>query len=348
MFIEKVVDNALTFNESGMVSIPTTLLWGYTMKIKFVALSCLLLTAGCSTGAGLNITDNKLPYWQKLDQRSTADLDMVVIHSTELPDMPEARFYGERALYDDGTGASGHYYIDRDGSMEQYVPDDRIAHHTVGWNNKTLSIELVNAGRFPDHYQSDQQKTIHFYPQKQIDTLVELLTEFKRRYPTIKYVQGHEDLDRRKVPASDDPTIFVERKMDPGHTFPWVEVLGQVDLIKQIPPFVFRGPDRPEYNNNVTVAELDAMLNNDDVTMIDVRLKEDFALDPMLIPGAEYKNPENITQWSHLIPQGKKVVLYGVKGAWVSHKAANYLTKQGFDVSTLEGGIRDWKLANEK
>ena len=256
--------------------------------------------------------------------------------------------FRSRVLYQNGTGASGHYYIDRDGNMEQYVPDDRIANHTVGWNNKTLSIELVNEGRFPEHYQSDQQKTIHFYPQKQIDTLVELLTEFKRRYPTIKYVQGHEDLDRRKVPSTDDPTIFVERKMDPGNTFPWVEVLDQVDLIKQIPPFVFRDDDRPEYNNNVSLDELETMLKSDNITMIDVRLKEDFALDPILIPGAEYKDPENISQWSQSVPYGKKVVLYCVKGAWVSHKAATYLRKQGYDVSTLEGGIRDWKVANGK
>jgi N-acetylmuramoyl-L-alanine amidase len=49
-------------------------------------------------------------------------VELVVIHCTELPDLAIAREYGERALYDNGTGNSGHYYIDRDGAIYRYVP----------------------------------------------------------------------------------------------------------------------------------------------------------------------------------------------------------------------------------
>ena len=70
-----------------------------------------------------------LPYEHLLAQRKPTDIDLVVIHCTELPDLATAREYGERALYDNGSGNSGHYYIDRDGTVSRYVPDERIAHH---------------------------------------------------------------------------------------------------------------------------------------------------------------------------------------------------------------------------
>ncbi len=196
----------------------------------------LILCSGCASHQSLNIKDHKLPFWNKLSERNTNDLDMVVVHATELSDMAEAREYGERILYKEaGTGASGHYYIDRDGSIEQYVPDNRIANHTTGWNKKTLSIELINLGRYPNWYHSDHQKMQEPYTQAQIDALISLVTEFKSRYPTIKYTQGHEDLDTRIIAAENDPSKQVARKMDPGPYFPWELFLDAVDLKKETP-----------------------------------------------------------------------------------------------------------------
>lgn len=206
------------------------------MTKNILICSLMFLCSGCATMDGLGIRQNNLSYWQKLGQRSTDDLNLIVIHATELSDMAEAREYGERILYESGTGASGHYYIDRDGSTEQYVPDNRIANHTSGWNQKSLSVELVNRGRYPNWYQSDSQVMREPYPQIQIDALITLMTKMKQNYPTITFIQGHEDLDRRKVASDNDPNIYVERKMDPGNYFPWVEVLDRINLIKKIPP----------------------------------------------------------------------------------------------------------------
>ena len=49
-----------------------------------------------------------LPYEERLEARPLAQIDMVVIHCTELPDLAMAREFGERVHYDSGTGNSGH------------------------------------------------------------------------------------------------------------------------------------------------------------------------------------------------------------------------------------------------
>jgi len=208
--------------------------------MKNISILILLLTlSGCSIwplGGDVDVRDNKLPYWAKLTARTTEELNMVVIHATELSDLAEAREYGERVLYSQsGTGASGHYYIDRNGTIEQYVPDNRIANHTSGWNDKTLSIELINKGRYPNWYHSDHQVMREPYPKVQIDALILLVKQMKSEYPTIKYTQGHEDLDIRMVEAENDKSKMVPRKMDPGDHFPWERFLDEVGLKKETP-----------------------------------------------------------------------------------------------------------------
>lgn len=176
------------------------------------------------------IVDAPLPYVAQLDPRSLAQVDLVVIHCTELPDLAAAREYGERVLYDSGTGNSGHYYIDRDGTVLRYVPDDRIAHHVRGMNRRAIGIELVNTGRFPHWLDSRHQAMDEAYPEAQIDALVALLERLAGELPALRHIAGHEDLDREQVAASDDPSVRVNRKLDPGPRFPWPRVLAAIPL----------------------------------------------------------------------------------------------------------------------
>ncbi len=171
-----------------------------------------------------------LPYEQRLQARETAQIDLVVVHCTELPDLAMAREYGERALYADGTGNSGHYYIDRDGSIQQFVACNRVAHHTRGYNPRSIGIELVNRGRYPDWLDSRQQEMREPYPDAQIDALIALLADLRANLPGLTCVAGHEDLDIDEVPATDDPTLTVRRKRDPGSQFPWTRVLSACGL----------------------------------------------------------------------------------------------------------------------
>lgn len=177
-----------------------------------------------------DVTDQPLPYVERLETRPLAQVDLVVIHCTELPDLATARQYGERVLYPSGTGNSGHYYIDRDGGTARYVPEDRIAHHVRGFNPRSVGIELVNRGRWPHWLDSRHQVMGEAYPPAQIDALVRLLQRLASDLPALRHIAGHEDLDREAVPASDDPAVQVQRKLDPGPRFPWEQVLAAVAL----------------------------------------------------------------------------------------------------------------------
>lgn len=181
--------------------------------------------------APLNLTPAPLPYETRLQARDPASIDLIVIHCTELPDLATARDYGERVLYaESGTGNSGHYYIDRDGSVLRYIGEDRIAHHVRGYNPRSIGIELVNTGRYPDWLDSRRQGMDEDYPSVQIDALIALLNDLSARLPSLRYIAGHEDLDTAQVEASDDPTVVVQRKLDPGPRFPWPRVLAACPL----------------------------------------------------------------------------------------------------------------------
>lgn len=165
------------------------------------------------------ITYAPLSYESRLARRTLRNIDMVVIHCTELPDMAMAREYGERVLYDSGTGNSGHYYIDRNGSIQQYVALERVAHHVRGHNPHTLGIELVNSGRYPHWLDSRHQQMREPYPDAQINALVTLLQWLEQQLPSVRRMAGHEALTPpRKRPAT-TPRARSSASATPGRCF---------------------------------------------------------------------------------------------------------------------------------
>lgn len=177
-----------------------------------------------------------LPYEARLEKRELAQVDLVVIHCTELPDLATAREYGERVLYEPradgggGTGNSGHFYIDRDGSVHRWVGLDRVAHHVRGCNARSVGIELVNTGRYPDWLDSGRQAMDEPYAEAQIAALIALLQQLQAGLPSLRWIAGHEDLDTAEVAASNDASLQVRRKRDPGPRFPWARVLDSIVL----------------------------------------------------------------------------------------------------------------------
>ena len=174
---------------------------------------------------------NLLPYSQNLERRAIETIDLVVIHCTELPDLAMARGYGERVLYSEsGTGNSGHFYIDRDGRIEQWVPLERVAHHVRGFNERSIGIELINQGRYPAWFNSTAQNMNEPYPAIQLDALKALLQPLVRQTPRLRWIAGHQQLDTDTLPSSDRPDVHVQRKLDPGPLFPWNALLDAIEL----------------------------------------------------------------------------------------------------------------------
>lgn len=181
-------------------------------------------------------------YEDRLARRALADIDLVVVHCTELPDFASARTYAERVVYaGSGTGNCGHYYIGRDGTTFEYVSPQWVAHHCVGVNARAIGIELDHPGRWPDWLDARHQRITLPYPEPQIAALLHLLTAHLRPLlPALRWIAGHEELDQRRVPASADPALEVHRKRDPGESFPWpvVETASAGWLAHALPPDV--------------------------------------------------------------------------------------------------------------
>lgn len=177
------------------------------------------------------IHENHLSYAPRLEHRPVESIDLVVIHCTELPGLAAARELGNRIQYpDSGTGNSGHYYIEQNGRVEQWVPSHRIAHHVRGYNERSVGIELDNIGRYPDWFDSRRQVMTENYPSSQISSLLGLLLRLRAELPNLAWIAGHESLDAAKVPATDNPDCLVYRKRDPGPLFPWQELMPDIKL----------------------------------------------------------------------------------------------------------------------
>lgn len=178
-----------------------------------------------------NQLNSLLPYNLKLESRKSQNIQVLVIHCTELPDIATARVYGEKIHYDSGTGNSGHYYIEKSGISYKWVENNRIAHHVKDHNNNSIGIELDNLGRYPNWHKTNAQVMHDKYPQVQIDALIQLIKNLQKQIPSLKYITGHEDLDTRFIKSENDPEVYIRRKMDPGKLFPWSEVMQKISLI---------------------------------------------------------------------------------------------------------------------
>ena len=129
----------------------------------------------------------------------------------------------ENSSYDGDSkcGISGHYYVDRDGKVYRYIEDNRIAHHVISYNQRSIGIEFVNFGRYPNWYSTETQVCTEEYSDAQIKTAVELMYYLKRNIPSLQLIRRHSDLDTRWVVSSNNTQKQVRRKIDPGPLFPW-------------------------------------------------------------------------------------------------------------------------------
>jgi rhodanese-related sulfurtransferase len=78
--------------------------------------------------------------------------------------------------------------------------------------------------------------------------------------------------------------------------------------------------------------------------LIDVRTDEDFATDPLLIPGSFRKNHHDVANWGQAL-NGKTAIIICHHGAKLSEGTAAWLRQLGCDAVSLEGGFEEWQKA---
>ncbi|MCB9991923.1 MAG: N-acetylmuramoyl-L-alanine amidase [Rhodospirillales bacterium] len=148
------------------------------------------------------------------DRANGARPDLLIIHYTETRTLEDAEdYFLGRKPHPGGGRVSTHYMIDRDGTVIQYVDDDKRAWHAgiSHWNgmddinSHAIGIELVNPGR---------KYGYEPFTAQQMQRLVTLCKDLMARYGISPHgVIGHSD-------------VAPERKSDPGELFDWKMLAG--------------------------------------------------------------------------------------------------------------------------
>jgi len=82
--------------------------------------------------------------------------------------------------------------------------------------------------------------------------------------------------------------------------------------------------------------------------MLDVRRAGVFEQAATLIPGARWRDPAGVDNWSRELPTDREVIVYCVYGHEVGRVTAMRLQAQGVNARFLEGGIDAWQSAGHR
>jgi len=110
-----------------------------------------------------------------------------------------------------------HYVVDRQGLVLQGVAESRVANHALGWNERSIGIELVHNGDGREKLTSLQWQATQA-----------LVNRLVTKYPRInkKRVFRHSDIDSRTF---DCGGVSVKQKQDPGNTFDYSRFIDSLD-----------------------------------------------------------------------------------------------------------------------
>ena len=99
-------------------------------------------------------------------------------------------------------------------------------------------------------------------------------------------------------------------------------------------------------NRTITSHELTDLLDtHTEVTILDVRRKADLDAAGEAVPGAPWRDPEKVNEWSRDLSKDKNVVIYCARGGSVSNTVLDQLLEKKIQARYLEGGIAAWKAA---
>jgi thiosulfate sulfurtransferase len=102
-------------------------------------------------------------------------------------------------------------------------------------------------------------------------------------------------------------------------------------------------------NRTIKPRDLRSMIESyQEVTILDVRKKEDYDADHGVLPDAEWRDPEKVEAWSTELSKDKKIVIYCARGGSVSNIVLDQLLSKNIPAQYIEGGIAAWKKAGGK
>jgi rhodanese-related sulfurtransferase len=97
----------------------------------------------------------------------------------------------------------------------------------------------------------------------------------------------------------------------------------------------------------ITVSQLSRLIGLPGApAIVDVRIDEDYAADPRLMPGSRRRDYRDCQAWASAY-QGRTVVVSCQKGLKLSQGAAAWMRHAGIDAQTLQGGFEAWKAGEQ-
>ncbi|MDH3452324.1 MAG: thiosulfate sulfurtransferase GlpE [Gammaproteobacteria bacterium] len=95
----------------------------------------------------------------------------------------------------------------------------------------------------------------------------------------------------------------------------------------------------------ISPLELQQLIETDGhgIDVIDVRKSYDYEADPVVIPGAQHRSPENVSDWLSDMAVDRQIVVYCVHGHAVSNGVLDQLLAAGYRARLIDGGIEAWR-----
>jgi len=79
-------------------------------------------------------------------------------------------------------------------------------------------------------------------------------------------------------------------------------------------------------------------------TIIDVRIPDDVAIDPRILPGAVHRSHKNVAEWAREY-LGQRIAVVCQRGQKLSEGVAAWLRHEGVEAENLAGGFEAWRDA---
>ncbi len=145
---------------------------------------------------------------------------MIVIHYTGNNSLAETvRFLSPDTISSGNTYTKNygsvnlgvHFFVDKDGSIYQFLPENMIARHTIGYNHISFGIENIARGE-------------SLLTDAQVQSNAALVAWLKRRHPSIRFLIGHHEYMLPNTPylylyTAENDDYFPMHKPDPGPVF---------------------------------------------------------------------------------------------------------------------------------